>query len=211
MAATAVHVTGVFYEPSTPNVVQQVEVGQDVDLVVAVQDDSDGPSGVIGGLVDVSWDLNVLELRSAIDANEETPNDVRALFSSPWRGFYAGHRTPAGTLLGIGAGQTPPFEQTLGNAMNFFTLKFRGKAVGQTTVILTGHEFGLYGVNHLAEGYSSGNPSVTVVEPATPNEPNTPGGGGQTITCLGFPIFVGGLMAVGCAGVVVGRRKRGQA
>jgi hypothetical protein len=205
-AATGVRVTGVFYEPSTPNVVQRVEVGQAVDLVVRVQDVSASPTGVIGGMVDVSWNAGVLELLSPIDANEETPNDVRALFSSPWRGFYSGHKTPGGMLEGIGGAQTPPFEQTLGNVVKFFTLKFRGKALGQTTVTLTGHDFGLWGVSFLAEGYSSSNPSVTVVEPAAPNEPNTPGGGGQT-TCLGLPLGVGGLMAMLCGGVV-GRRRR---
>ncbi len=199
-AATAVDVEGVFLAAATSTEITQVQVGQNVRLAVRVRDASDSPQGVVGGMVDVTWDSSVLELVSAIDASEQTIGDVSAVFDPRWTGFFSGAKTAAGEVVDLGAGQTPPFDQYGGAQVPFFTLTFRALAVGQANVTLNGHGFGLIGKAATADDVDA--PGLTVVDAGEPPEQPIPG-----TACFGPGMAAAFLMAAGWGGMT--RRRRG--
>lgn len=204
VAATAVRVEGVFVQAGTSTQVSQIQVGQDVDLIVRVRDISDSPGGIIGGLVDVTWNSAVLELLNSIDASETTTGDVAALFFSPWTDLFSGVKTGAGSLQNIGAGQPPPFStNTGGQTVDFFKLRFRAVAAGSANVALAGHGFGLFGYAHLAEAYDAVNPTLAAVEQGQEQPQPVPGG------CFGSAGMLVTLMALGFGGLA-GRHRMGR-
>lgn len=208
LGATGVRVEGAFVRTGTFIEVDQVVVGQPVQLLVSVRDISDDPLGVAGGLVDVTWNTNVLELQDAIDDTNATTADVKALFSQAvWARFYTGILVSPGTLEGMGAGQTLPPKLSEDQAELFFRLNFMPRNPGTANVTLTGREFGLIvsgGGDAAAETYESLNPPLTVTAVVDPND--TTNGNGGLPCCGSVSPLMGLAMTLGLSCWLLGRR-----
>jgi uncharacterized protein (TIGR03382 family) len=206
MAATGVHVEGVFVQQGTQTALTQVGVGQTIELKVKVRDTSDSPGGVIGGLVDVTWNSSVLQLLDAMDGSESTTADVAALFDDPWNANFRGTKLSSASLAGIGASLAPPYDRRAGGVLtDFFTLRFQTLAAGQAGLALGAHGFGVYSYTGAPQAYDVVNPSLTVTVEDKPGGSTDPV---PTPSCIGPAMGVAALMAVGFGGL--GRRRHGK-
>lgn len=210
-AAIGARVEGVFYLAGSSTEITEAQVGQDVLLVVMVTDTSDDPGGIVGGYVDVTWDPNVLLLLDEIDDDETTTADIAALFDDPWTSLYKGKKTSDGSLEGVAAGLSPPFDDLSGGAtVEFFALNFRAQGVGPANVTLNGYSFGLYNNEDVAVTPESSDPALTVIEADPNSDPNNTGSNGSNgglPCCFSTSTLLGVLMAAGC-GCVLGRRRQ---
>ncbi|MBN1344341.1 MAG: hypothetical protein JXQ73_16760 [Phycisphaerae bacterium] len=213
-AATGVRIEGTFVRAGTFTEVTQVEKGQPVQLIVRVQDISDNPKGVAGGMVDVTWNAAVLDLQDNIDGSNVSTADVAPLFNDAvWTLFYSGVMTATDTLEDMGAGQGVPPKLSLGDAEVFFTLNFSTIGTGQAGLELTGHDFGLIVTDTTeaeAEQHVEVSPALKVVPTGTSEPGDSPGSPTPTppaAGCFGPGFAVGLLMLAGCSRTFGSRRR----
>jgi len=213
-ASIGVQIEGEFVRTGTFTVVTEVEVGQPVRLIVSVRDISDTPLGVAGGLVDVSWNANVLRLESEIDDTDATTGDVSPLFNqSLWTWQFTGVKSSSSTLTGMGAAQSAPGTVFQGDAETFFSLDFMPIGTGQANLTLAGRDFGLIVIGEpsaAAEDYTSVNPALKAVPSTTviPDPNSTTGDPGTVASCCGSAPPVGMFLVAGCFWMMSSRRRR---